>query len=73
MDIVKIGKFIALLRKEKQITQLELSEKLITSRENVSKWERGINMPSADALLKLSELFEVTINEILIGERKIEK
>ena len=73
MDVVKIGKFIASLRKEKKITQQELSEKLIISRENVSKWERGVNMPTPETLLKLSEIFEVSINEILSGERKNEK
>lgn len=70
MDIVKVGKFISSLRKEKNFTQQELSEKLITSRENVSKWERGINMPTPETLLSLSEIFEVSVNEILSGERK---
>lgn len=73
MDVVKVGKFIASLRKEKKITQQELSEKLITSRENVSKWERGINMPTPETLLMLSEIFEVSVNEILSGERKNEE
>ncbi len=70
MNVEKIGKFIALLRKSKNMTQQELSLKLLTSRENISKWERGINMPTPDSLMLLSEIFDVSVNEILLGEYK---
>ena len=73
MNQEQIGKFIASLRKSKNMTQNDLSEKLYTSRENISKWERGINMPPPDMLLELSEMFSVSVNEILIGERKSKK
>ncbi len=70
MEQEKIGKFIAKLRKTQNMTQQELSLKLLTSRENISKWERGINMPTPDSLMLLSEIFNVSVNEILLGEYK---
>ncbi len=70
MNQIKIGKFIASLRKEHNMTQDELGAKLSIVRENVSKWERGINMPTPDSLLAMSEIFGVSINELLLGERK---
>ena len=70
IDWDKIGKFIAELRHEKKMTQQDLSDILYTARENVSKWERGINKPTTETLIKLSEIFEVSVNEILAGERR---
>lgn len=73
MDKIKVGKFIALLRKEKNITQDELAEKVFVARNTISKWERGVYIPTPDMLLTLSNMFDVTINEILAGERLTEK
>lgn len=73
MDYKKIGKFIQELRKEKGWTQEDLASKLSTVRETVSKWERGLYIPNIEVLLILQDLFNVTINEILYGERKNEK
>ena len=70
MDKEKIGKFLTELRKSKNMTQSDVSKLLYTSRENISKWERGINMPTPDTLLELSKIYDVSVNEILIGERK---
>lgn len=69
MNSNKIGKFIASLRKEQNLTQEELANKLIIGREAVSKWERGKTIPDQTSLLNLSELFNVSINEILYGEK----
>lgn len=69
MNQEKIGKFICELRKEKNWTQYDLAEKVVISRQAVSKWERGVTIPDSSTLLILSQLFDVTINELLLGER----
>ncbi len=70
MNQEKIGKFIAQLRKEKKMTQEELAQHLYTDRTIVSKWERGLYIPKHDIILKLSQLFDVSVNEIYYGERQ---
>ncbi len=70
MNQEKIGKFIAELRKERKMTQEDLAKELLTVRETVSKWERGIYIPSNEMLMKLGSFFDVSINEIFYGERK---
>ena len=70
MDKKKIGHFICKLRNERKWTQEDLANKLYVDRTVVSKWERGLYIPGAEELLKMQELFEVSINEILYGERK---
>lgn len=70
MDKEKIGAFLCNLRKDNNMTQEDIAKKLFTSRENVSKWERGINMPTPDTLLELSKIYNVSVNEILLGEKK---
>lgn len=72
IDQDKFGKFIAELRKEKGMTQEELAAKIYVGREAVSKWERGVGLPSHILLLSLSNEFGVSINELLYGERKTE-
>lgn len=69
MDVVKIGKFIAELRKQQGLTQEQLGEKVGVTNKTVSRWETGVYLPPADALLAMSEMFGVTINEILSGKR----
>lgn len=69
MDLVKIGKFIAELRKEKNLTQEELGEKLGVTNKTISRWETGTYMVPADILLAMSQLFDVSVNEILSGKR----
>lgn len=73
MNTIEIGKFIAELRKEKGFTQDSLGEKLGVTNKTVSRWETGMYIPPADILLSLSELFEVSINEILSGRRLTEE
>ena len=69
MNQEKIGNFILNLRKEKNLSQYQLAEMIPISREAVSKWERGKRCPDPQSLIKLSEIFNVTINELLYGER----
>ncbi len=72
MDLVKTGKFLQQLRKEKGFTQEALAEKMNVSRRTVSRWETGNNMPDLDILMEMSDLYEVDLREILSGERKSE-
>ena len=69
MDTVKIGKFIAELRRENHLTQEELGERLGVTNKTVSRWENGNYMPNIEMLQLLSEQFGVSINELLCGER----
>lgn len=69
MDLIRIGKFIADLRKQQGLTQEQLGEQIGVTNKTISRWETGAYMPPADALLKMSDIFDVTINEILSGKR----
>ncbi len=69
MDQVKVGKFICELRKEKNMTQEELANVLSVSKNAVSKWERGICLMDMSLLKPLSKTLDISINELLAGER----
>ena len=71
MDNDKVGRFIAKLRKKKGLTQDELGNMLGISGKSVSKWERGLNMPDISLIYKLSEVFDVDLNQLLNGEDAI--
>ena len=73
MDQIKIGKFIADERKRKGYTQKQLSEKLEISDKTISKWERGNGFPEVSLLLPLCNELEITVNELLSGERVSEE
>jgi len=73
MDQKKIGQFLKTLRKEKNITQEVLAETLNVSSRTVSRWETGSNMPDISLLVELSEFYQVSLLEIIDGERKSEK
>lgn len=68
MNQEKIGKFIAKKRKENNITQLELSEKLGVTDRSVSNWENGKNMPDLSLFKPLCDILGITINELISGE-----
>ena len=70
VDQKKIGSFLKELRKEKNLTQEQLAEKLNVSGRTVSRWETGTNMPDISLLAEIAELYEVGISEIISGERK---
>ena len=72
MDMIKTGRFLQDLRKEKGMTQEQLAEQLGTARRTVSRWETGNNMPDLDILMELADLYSVDLREILSGERKNE-
>jgi len=69
MDQEKIGKFIAECRKAKKITQSELAEQLGVTDRSVSNWENGKNMPDLSLFKPLCTILDITINELLSGEK----
>ena len=73
MDLVKIGKYLQKLRKDKGLTQEQLAEKMNVARRTVSRWETGSNMPDLDILIELADLYGVDLRELLNGERKSEQ
>ena len=68
MDTLKIGKFIASKRKEKNMTQEDLANILGVTNKTVSRWENGNYMPDLSLLKPLSEALGVSLNELLSGE-----
>ena len=69
MDQIKIGKFIAECRKNVNLTQMQLSEKLGITDKAISKWERGISMPDTSVMLELCDILGISVNELLCGEK----
>ena len=69
MEQEKIGKFIQTLRKDKNLTQAELAEKLNITDRAVSKWERGKSMPDSSLMLDLCKILGISVNELLMGEK----
>lgn len=72
MDQIKIGSFLKQLRKEKGITQEQLAEALNVSNRTVSRWETGNNMPDIGILVDIADYYNISIPEIINGERKSE-
>ena len=69
MNQIVIGKFIASERKQKGYTQRQLADILEISDKTVSKWERGNGLPEVSLLLPLCNELDITVNELLSGER----
>ena len=70
MDQKKIGSFLRELRKEQGITQEQFAEKLGVSARTISRWETGSNMPDISLLSDIADYYDVSIPEIIAGERK---
>ena len=67
---MNIGKHLKTLREKNNLTQEQLADKLFVSRSNVSKCERNISLPDAETLLELSKIFNVSVDDILLGNDK---
>lgn len=65
MNINIISEYLQFLRKSNNYTQDDLAEKLGISRQAVSKWETGMTIPDLEVLLKISKIYDITINDIL--------
>ena len=72
MNTYEFGKFLAQLRKEKGLTQIQLAEQLNVTDKAISRWETGKNYPDIEIFEDLSNVFDVSISELLEGKR-IEK
>lgn len=68
MDQIKIGRFIAERRKEKDLTQAQLAERLNITDRAISKWETGRSLPDSAIMLDLCSLLGITVNDLLCGE-----
>jgi len=69
MDQIKIGKFIAECRKNKNMTQTQLAEILNTTNKSVSKWENGSCLPDSSLYEPLCDILGITINELFAGQK----
>ncbi|MBO6195393.1 MAG: helix-turn-helix domain-containing protein [Bacilli bacterium] len=69
MDQTKIGKFIFECRKNKNLTQEDLAEKLGVSSKSISRWENGNTMPDYSLLKDLCDELDINVNELLSGEK----
>ena len=69
MNQEKIGKFIAEARKEKNMTQQELADKLCVTDRAVSHWENGRRLPDYSLLKELCDILSISINELFAGEK----
>ncbi len=72
MNQIKTGAFIAAMRKEKNLTQRELADRLYISDKTVSKWETGKGLPEVSLMLPLCGILGITVNELLTGEKLID-
>ena len=73
MNYIDIGKFISKLRKDKKLTQEELALLLNVNSKTISKWENGFNVPDTIYLYELSNIFNISIEELLNGKRNVSK
>ena len=68
MDLLKTGKLIAELRREKSLTQKDVAEKLGVCAKTISKWETGHGFPDVSLIAELSKIFQVDVSKLLEGE-----
>ena len=68
MNQIKIGKFIAECRKNNNLTQMQLAEKLNITDRAISKWENGKGMPDSSIMLDLCNELKISVNDLLCGE-----
>lgn len=68
MNQEKIGNFIAERRKNVNLTQMQLAEKLNITDRAISKWERGKSIPDSSIMLDLCDILNITVNDLLSGE-----
>ena len=69
MNQIKIGRFIAECRKNENLTQMQLAERLGITDKAISKWERGLAMPDSSIMLELCDILNISVNDLLSGEK----
>lgn len=70
MDQQKIGNFLRQLRKERNLTQEQFAEIFGVTGRTISRWEKGTNMPDLSLLVEIGKEFDLSMDEILDGERR---
>lgn len=73
MEAAELGKFIATIRKEKQLTQAELARKLNVTDKAVSRWERGLGFPDINTLEPLADALGITLTQLMKCSKEIEE
>ena len=73
MDVIKIGNFIRECRKNKNLTQKQLADKLYVEPKTISKWETGNGLPDVSIMKKLCNELEISLSELFLGEHIKEK
>ena len=68
MDQIKIGRFIAQIRKKQSLTQRQLADILGVSDKTISKWETGSGLPEVSLMMPLCDALHINVNELLSGE-----
>ncbi|MBR3536151.1 MAG: helix-turn-helix transcriptional regulator [Oscillospiraceae bacterium] len=69
MDTIKIGNFLKQLRKENGFTQEQLGEKIGVTNKTISRWETGTYLPPVECLAMLSDIYKISINELVAAQR----
>ncbi len=69
MDTIKIGNFLKQLRKENGFTQEQLGEKIGVTNKTISRWETGNYLPPVECLAMLSDIYKISINELVAAQR----
>ena len=69
MNQDKVGKFLASLRKENNLTQEDIAEKLNVNVKSVSRWENGRNLPDPSIMKEICKIYNVSINELFNGDK----
>ena len=69
MDTIKIGNFLKQLRKENGLTQEQLGEKIGVTNKTISRWETGTYLPPVECLAMLSDIYKISINELVAAQR----
>lgn len=70
---MSLGERICKLRTQKSLSQGDLADALDVSRQSISKWETNASVPELDKLVRLSELFDVSLDELITGKKKVEQ
>ncbi len=70
---LELGKKIRQLRKFSGMTQEQLAEKLHVSRQALSKWENDTSLPDLESVIKISRLFQISLEELLLEEKHVEE
>lgn len=70
---MSLGERICKLRTEKNLSQGDLADALEVSRQSISKWETNGSVPELDKLVKLSEIFDISLDELITGKKNVEQ